>query len=294
MNAPAVKNQISFKNILLATDFSPVSLRALPYAVDFADRYRSKLHVVHVIRTEDFTLARQATLDAFFEDAQESSEHKIQALLQPARERGIPYRTLCGHGNICDVLAEYVEESAIDFITIGSAGRTGLQEWAMGSVAKRIIRDMPCPVLTVGPGTPAGDQVRIQRILHATDFSPASLRAVQYALALAREYQAHLLLLQVVEKVPGESLTLTMEAARRRLHILVPSESDLPFVPEVIIELGSPVDHILKIATERQADLLVMGVRGRGATSRALHVSMGSTAYKVVSESPCPVLTVPG
>ncbi|MBZ5537396.1 MAG: universal stress protein [Acidobacteriia bacterium] len=214
MNAPAVRNLVSITNILLTTDFSPVSLRALPYALDLANRYHSMIHVVHVIRTEDFTFARPATLDDFFEDAQESSEQRIQALLQPARERGIPYRTLCGHGNICDVLAEYVEESAIDFITIGSAGRTGLQEWVMGSVAKRIIREMPCPVLTVRPGTPAGDRIQIRRILHATDFSPASMHAVLYARVLAREYQAHLLLLQVVEKEPGESLVLTIRFAR--------------------------------------------------------------------------------
>jgi nucleotide-binding universal stress UspA family protein len=80
--------------------------------------------------------------------------------------------------------------------------------------------------------------------------------------------------------------------ARRRLHILVPSESDLPWAPEGIIQLGPPVHPILSNAKERSVDLLVMGVRGRGATSRTVNLSMGSPAYKVVSQSPCPVLTV--
>jgi nucleotide-binding universal stress UspA family protein len=293
MNALTVKNLISLKNILLATDFSPISLRALPYAVDLAVRFGSMIHVAHVIRTEDFTFARPETLDAFFEEAREASEQRMQALLQPVRNQGIPSRILYGHGNICDVLVEFVEESEIDLITVGSAGRTGIQEWALSSVTRRIIREMPCPVLAVGPFIPEGGAVRIERILLATDFSPASGQAVRFALALAREYQAHLMLLNVVEKMAGESLKLTVELARRRLHLLVPPEADLPSIPEVITESGPAVDHILKIATERSADLLILGVRGEGAFSRTFKLALGSTAYKVTSGSPCPVLTVP-
>jgi nucleotide-binding universal stress UspA family protein len=86
---------------------------------------------------------------------------------------------------------------------------------------------------------------------------------------------------------------LDARMARARLSEVATLQPSLGITPDIVVELGSPADVILKVATDAAADLIVIGARGAGAVPR-LATHFGSIAHKVVSRAHCPVLTVGG
>jgi nucleotide-binding universal stress UspA family protein len=135
----------------------------------------------------------------------------------------------------------------------------------------------------------------IKTILLPTDFSKSSEAALRFACALARDYQARLLLLHVVEPPVyygelGMAVPLPAdfdESLRRRLEQLVPPESGV--AADTMLVEGNAAREILRVAEEQHCDLIVMGTHGRSGLSR---VVLGSVAEDVVRHSRVPVLTL--
>lgn len=134
------------------------------------------------------------------------------------------------------------------------------------------------------------------RILVPTDFSDASGEAVRYGVELARERRAGLILLhvgdaakQIATEFPlGLDASLVDAERERLLKILAPADQ-LAVHPEFVMSTGSPAEEIVRCATEREVDLIVMGTHGRGGVS---HLLLGSVAEKVIRTAPCPVLVI--
>ena len=131
--------------------------------------------------------------------------------------------------------------------------------------------------------------MRFHNILCATDFSPESLRAAQFAFSLAEEYRGDLTLVHVVNGSLGNSAASTKRLIEERLRALIPPD-ELPFSPKLAVENGHPGESILRFASDCAADIIVMGVRGAGAFAHAAS-HFGSIAHKVLSLAKCPVLT---
>ena len=145
-----------------------------------------------------------------------------------------------------------------------------------------------------------GHAVKIERILHPTDFSASSAYALQFAVSFAREFEAKLYLLHVIEDIAqalyfdmlqtppvGDILGELERQARKELDKILADEPALPV--ERLLRRGVPFNEILRAARELKIDLLVMGTHGRTGLKHAL---FGSVAEKVVRKSPCPVLSV--
>ena len=177
-------------------------------------------------------------------------------------------------------------------LVVGTTGRSGLGKVLLGSVAEETIRESPCPVLTVGPKTPEEVAIRLGNILYTSDFSADSLVAAPHAFSLAEKFQARLTLLHVIPSLP-ESPYLDAQMARVRLGEIASAHAPLVTAPNVVVEMGSPANMILKVSRDLQSDLIVIGARGAGALPR-LASHFGSIAHKVVSHAHCPVLTVGG
>jgi len=145
--------------------------------------------------------------------------------------------------------------------------------------------------------------VRLHRILHATDFSPASRAAFRMAVALAQREPARLLLLHVLtppsplvsgRRPPSsylELLAMARRAARRRLDRAVRQARAAGRRVEGKLVEGGAVDEILKAGRRWRPDLIVIGTHGRGGVRRFL---LGSVAEQVVRRASRPVLTVRG
>ncbi len=303
-----INTAVSLKNILFATDFSDVSEGVLPYAAAMSLRYGGMVHVAHVL--PDITLVRPSPIDpvtigSIYEDAHSAAQEQMQQL--SLRIKGFPHRTYIRRGKVSEVLSEIIREHQIDLVVAGTHGRTGVGKLLMGSVAEEIFRQATCPVLTVGPGVPKLSRAPVRRhgaecapanlefrhILYATDFTPDSL-AASYAFSLAQEFRTRLTLLHVIEEY-GDHLydrPGPIDAALRKLEDLIPEETDLRFAPEPTVEFGSPADRILQRAAERDADLIVLGIRP-GHINASTHLPW-ATAHKVIVGAHCPVLTVRG
>jgi nucleotide-binding universal stress UspA family protein len=133
-------------------------------------------------------------------------------------------------------------------------------------------------------------------ILYATDFSQSSEAALEYASSLARDQSARLLIVHVEEPAPaygaGEYMVpppsgeAKRELARLLAHI-VPAQGEVPYTHRLL--LGDPASEIIKVATNEDVELIVMGTHGRTGLVRLL---MGSVAETVVRRAECPVLTI--
>lgn len=286
----ASERQIALKNILFATDFEVSARRALPFAVGLTKRYEAKLYAVHVIPPEAYALASPESARRVLAEAGDFAGYSLNQILGPLRRHGLRCDALLGEGNVAEVIEKFVRERAADLLVLGTSSRMGLGKVFLGSIAEELIRESPCPVLAVGPHVVTLASDGLHSIVCATDFSDASARATQFASSLADEYQAHLTLVHVLHDRPKD-LHFTAQAIEQRILETIPTEPELPYRPEIVVETGSVADRILKLATDLSADMIVMGVRGVGSFAEmASH--FGSIAHKVVSLAQCPVLTV--
>ncbi|MGA9074053.1 MAG: universal stress protein, partial [Candidatus Sulfotelmatobacter sp.] len=177
MKTLAVGKRIALKNILFATDFSPYSNAALPYALAISRQYGAKLYGAHVLAPEDYLFYTSETWPAYLEQREQLQKQAIAQLDEQLQ--GVPHQVLSGGGDVWDVLSDFIDEHDIDLLVVGTHGRTGARKFLMGSIAERIFRQAACPVLTVGPNVfsqPKGE-IQFERILFATDFSEESFAA---------------------------------------------------------------------------------------------------------------------
>jgi nucleotide-binding universal stress UspA family protein len=186
---------------------------------------------------------------------------------------------------------------------MGTHGRRGFRRLLLGSVTETVLREAPCPVLTVPPAAHAGttEIVTFKRILCPVDFSPSALQALGFALDLARQADGLVTLLHVVEwlaeEEPRSLASFNVPEYRRhmvadakeRLRQLVAGESRTWVDIDDVIVLGRAYREILAAAEAKPADLIVMGAQGKGGVGRVL---FGSTTQQVVRGAACPVLTV--
>jgi nucleotide-binding universal stress UspA family protein len=284
--------RVSLENILYATDLSKPSAEALPYALSIARKYGSTIFAVHVISSPAFqvsppTIELQAIAAQALREANESMTGLEEQM------KGIPHEIMVRKGGIWDELSLIVNDKGIDLIVVGTHGRTGVSKLLMGSVAEKIFRQAPCPVLTVGPNVSEEPRniVDIHTILYPTDFSSESLAAAPYAISLAQENQARLYLLHVVASPAYDSGEASLMS---RLQALVPPEAKLWCAPKALVESGDAAQKIVELTEELAVDLIVLGTKDVARlTGVATHLAM-TTACKVVSQAVCPVLTVRG
>ncbi|MFZ0819623.1 MAG: universal stress protein [Candidatus Acidiferrales bacterium] len=291
-----IKNRVALKSVLLATDFSPVSEAAFQYAEAIGRRFGSKLHVVHVFPPDALKYVPGGAGEVPWDVDEQQAKEKMKHLED--RMNDLPHDATLVRGDVAETIQMLIFAKNADMVVVGTHGRSGLGRVLFGSVAERVFRKSPCPVLTVGPrvATDAPHEIGFNRVLFATDFSEASLAGAPYAFSLAQEFQARLTLMHAVKLPlePMESAEVITSQREKELRNLLPAETDLWCRPEFVVKFGDPAQNILKTAKEQEADLIVLGVRGAtGGVGLATHVA-DAIAHEVVAQAKCPVLTVRG
>ena len=290
--------RILFNHILFATDFSPASTAALPYATAIARHFGAKLYLAYVIPTDAYDLIPSGERDTALENMRGHVEEQMGGLRGTALLRGLPHEVLIDHGHVWPMLTAMAEKHKINLIVIGTHGRRGVEKLLLGSTAEEILRCAQPPVLMVGPESAVAPEAeaRPRRILYATDFSPESEPAMHYACSLAKEYSATLFFLHVTQDVYQEPISTRMKPADffclRFLEKHWALEEGI--TPEYHVEFN-PVaaECILDTAGTLQIELIVLGMRGTRYPQVAAHLP-GPTAYDVVSHARCPVLVIRG
>ena len=285
MESTIQQSQNTVKRILYATDFSPQSDVAFSYASALARRYGAKISAVHVISISPLqnaspTQAWSAVVAQAVREAQASL-----ALREPGWKE-VVHESSIRRGDTWAELSKVVCEEHIDMIVVGTHGRTGVSKALLGSVAEKIFRHAQCPVLTIGPNVCGEPEsvANLHTILYPTDFSVDSLAALPYAISLARQDQARLYFLHVMGNRDQDEVSL-----KARLQNLIPQDEKLFCEPKIFLQFGQAAPAILEMAEELAVDLIVLGPRKQSG----LPGTMG-TAYTVVTQALCPVLTVRG
>jgi nucleotide-binding universal stress UspA family protein len=294
MKAVQARTRITLKNMLFATDFSPAADLAAQIAVQIAQRYGAKVYGVHVDRYVDYTAAAPDAWVVMAEAAERETREQTQRLNNQLD--GVEHEAVIGEGNIWEVISDLIERKEIDLVVLGTRGRTGFGKVLLGSVAEQILRQSPCPVLTVGPHVnPWSEQyAKMREILYATDLATDVPMAAPYAISLAQENQAHLALLHVIEDPKAGDLVNSPQVVNlkeRKLQQLVTEQAGMWCEPTYIVEQGPAAEKILDVSARRHTDLIVLGARP--AKGFATHLNAG-IVHKVVSQATCPVLTVRG
>jgi nucleotide-binding universal stress UspA family protein len=272
-------SRLSLKNVLFPTDFSPASRAALPYARTLAQMYGATILVAHSISPEPHL---QVVLDA---------RHKFESFLHSCSFGTSPWRPLLDRGDVSETVPTLIQENAVDLVVLGSHGRRGVSKMILGSSAEKIYRAATCPVLTVGPRAHDVAEWNIRRILCPVDPSEDPEPVLHYALSLAEENQAELIILEAAPLVPWQHRAAVEERARRALEGFIPDSAKDWCTPDVVIRWEHPSDAILQEAEIRNVDIIVMSVHKARVASWSAHLPW-PIASEVVSLAHCPVLTV--
>src|SRR5690349_1956753 len=268
---------IEIQRILCPIDFSEHSRHALHRAAEVARWYRSHLTVLHVV-------SQLVTADASGVPLTDADRERLLAEMRCFAGETPPdvkiAFVLREASDVRNEILSLARSLTCDLLVIGSHGRSGFERLLLGSVTEKVVRKSPCPVMVVPAhttttaarsGLAGGNR---PRIVAAVDFSDASLTAVEYAISLSEEADADLVLLHTIEVPPElrEHIPAASDFDVARLHAEATAESLNRLgrlVPESArtfcriateVSEGAAYRHILKVAAEQQADLIVMGV----------------------------------
>jgi nucleotide-binding universal stress UspA family protein len=197
---------VGIHNVLIATDFSRYSNVALTFGLDLAHDYRATAYVVSVIPTDEILLAGpDAYVPAKDATRRDLLELKAELTRSHAYVEGKDYHLYMLEGAVAEAILDFACAQQIDLIVVATHGRSGLGKVLMGSVAEKVFRQSPVPVLTIGPRVHRTTyKSPTQNILVPTDFTPASERAVSYAAALARARKATHTILHLQNPAAGK------------------------------------------------------------------------------------------
>ena len=296
MNNAQLYHRISVKNILFPTDLSPAAQWAVPFVRKIAQEYDAKVTTLHVAVPDVFTYMTPDSPKAAIELQQEWSlaqvkkvETELAGICNQAVVRTAP--------DVWTVVNDVIQAEQIDLVILGTRGLMGLPKVLMGSTAEEIFRRSSVPVITIGPSARSDQDSGAQwrRIVFASDFTVESGAAAPYAISFAEEDNAQLTLVHVIEmngsNKEHKSTRISVAEAMHQLHRIVPPAAELWCRPETVVEHGDPATRILAVAGEKDADLIVLGIRNTSHVYATTHIE-NSIAHTIVAHASCPVLTV--
>jgi len=280
--------------ILYPTDGSACAEQAHHHAQHLAAHFDAALHVISVeereIALDEVIEVKEAHLRADLHGVKEGEGPLPSARF---RERTVAHPTAAGG------ILNYAVQYDVDLIVMGTHGHRGVRRLVLGSVAEEVVRKAPCPVVTVGRGATAPEDLEGGTLLVPVDFSEHRFRVMAHAREIAPVYGMDLTLLHVVEVtglpdaygVYGSPPDPGVLSDRAEKVLDVEAESLRTKGIEVTLDVrgGHPAAEILDVAEECGAAFITIATHGRTGLERML---MGSVAEKVLRQAPCPVFAV--
>lgn len=285
---------LKLKSVVYATDFSVWSQNAGFYAALFAKFFKATLLVSHA-----FTLS-QAAMEVEIENLSISQQRKdlkvflaTNAATLTSDSVEVFPELLEGRPEI--VVPDLAAKHAPSLIVLGTHGGNWMERGLIGSVAEAILRSARSPCVTVGPkvqSAASATSLAFNRILYATDLTPAAADAAVYAVSFARAFGAEIDVLNVIHSDDVEHpdrLSKIEEHFYGALNRLVPERANEFSDSRTFVKVGQAHERILDHIKDRAIDLLVLGIR------RDSHLGLlarRSGAYRLIVHAYCPVLTL--
>ena len=282
---------VPFRNILFPTDFSAHSQAALKYATAFARHSHGRVLLFSV---QDGKAA-------------ENLQSQVKELLSDPLLDGVEVEPLLVEGEPAAEIAQAAMDHEVDLVTVVTRDRNRFSRAFGSSIAEEIVAESPCAVLAIRP--PQRDfvesrdgqtELRLNRVLLATNFRPSSVAATQVATQMSNQLGAELHAVYVIGDYFDQISAMFPEGGRAALTRLRShvqermghlSRAGSPGTATHIAE-GRPYQEIVKLATSMEADLIVIGTAVHGSLFGNNQV-LGSEIERVIRNAPCPVLCVP-
>jgi nucleotide-binding universal stress UspA family protein len=283
------------ESILFPVEFSQRDEAAAPFVLSLAQRYHSRVFVMHVIQPPPPIYAGMNAVYPQVFDFEGAMEDFRIDLRRFASEQLPKVDTECvvELGDPAAIISQYACNNGMSLIAMPTHGYGVFRRALLGSVTAKVLHDSSLPVWTSAhtPEPTHRAHPKPRRILCALDMKPESLRTLETAMSIAKDAEATIELVHV----PAE--TVPPEAAQRRLQELLAqvaqaeflNVNDLPGLadqPEG--ERGSVAEAVRNLALHKRADLVIIG---RGAIRRGLG-RLYANSYDIIRESPCPVISV--
>jgi len=294
------------RSVLIATDFSEISEKALRHSLALARFYGSRFCLAHVVSSLGLTMTGPDAIAACEEAVLREAAQLRASLVRAGALAGIQHKFVVRRGELWPELQEIIRQESVDLLIVGTHGRQGVAKLFFGSIAEHILRQASCPVLVFGPRSKQPSWIegpsKRPTFLFATDFGPASLQGLPHAIAVANHFEAKLAFLNVVpagpsqrgpHADPGKSRENAYQTAFNRLTELA-RNANLDVTPEchVAFKLTKLVsESILETAEGLRVDLIIMGLHSPARTGVTSRLSW-TTGYEVICQAISPVLSV--
>jgi nucleotide-binding universal stress UspA family protein len=142
------------KKILVPVDFSENSQKILRSAIMLAGKFQAQLSVVFVVQSfDDYSgfFVPHIPIAQFEEEMVQAAQQKMTAFVAETMDPALPHEATVLRGDVANEILRHAEETGIDLIVMGTHGYKGLEKVLFGSVAEKVVKLAPCPVLTINP-----------------------------------------------------------------------------------------------------------------------------------------------
>jgi nucleotide-binding universal stress UspA family protein len=289
----------SFDRLLVATDFSAASQAACHTAIDTCIALWASLFVLHVFQPVKSGMTQATEQEAAgqvspTQDHYDACLSALEAIRRQAVQAGVDCEAILGSGNTTSTILDTICAKKINLAVMGTSALHGLDRIVFDSTTEAVLRQAPCPVLTVGPRAMNPEKALHSDgpVIFATDFHFITIHAIRFAACFSQLTASPLHCLHVLPRTleactQCQVVPAIMSKALQQLA----NESGVVFQPPICATTyGSEVSYaVVDYARQQKAKLIVLGVRKASlADSHApLHI-----AYRIITEAPCPVLTM--
>lgn len=290
-----------YDRVLVPTDGSPGTERAVDRGIDLARTFEADVHVFYAVDPRPYEGIDLAEEEELEQAAMESGRRAIARVRERAADAGLDVSQAIRTGIPHVEIRAYAESNDVDCVVMGTHGRTGAEGAALGSTTERVLRDADVPVLTVDIGDGSTGErdaasPTYEDVVVPTDGSDAAVRAAEHAVEFADRYGGTVHALYVVdssvfefEEAPRSLLGPLREGGQQGLAEIESLAADAGVAATTALEQGKPHRVILDHADGVGADLIALGRRGRTGLPEVL---LGSTTARIVRTADVPVLSV--
>jgi nucleotide-binding universal stress UspA family protein len=275
------------KKILVPTDFSKEADNALCAALSLAVKTKAEIILLHVLEdpiVHSIKISGETHGDPmeklYVYKLIEKTEEKLQAIINDDKFKGVSISWKLKFGNAFAKISELIGEQECNLIVMGTKGADGLQEILVGSVADKVVRNAPCPVITVKE---CRDLSHIKDIVFATDLKDDQASIIGDLKKYQELFGAKLHIIKVYE-----SNWIKKEEVEERINSFASKLKLDNYTVNVVKEVDESFG-IIQFAKEINADMIAMGVHDRHGLLRLL---AGHVSKDVINHAHRPTLTM--